>query len=85
MITLWTIRNDNRHGRDMETQEAALHEVLTNEICILYANQDQYPDAVWTLLRTTFEDHKGDTASQLEDWLHAHRVTFQVTHNQLDG
>ena len=85
MIALWAIRNDDRHGRDLETREAALNEVLTNEISLLYENQDQYPDAVRTLLRTTFEDHRSDTASQLDDWLHAHRVTFQVTHNRLDG
>ena len=85
MIALWQIRNDDRHRRDKETREAALHEVLTNEIRTLYTQRDQYPTGVRNLLRPTFDEHRGDTASQLEDWLHAHRVTFQVSHNRLDG
>ena len=85
MIAMWKIRNDDRHGRDKETREEALHEVLKNEIHKLYAHRDQYPIGVRNLLQPTFADYSGDTASQLEDWLHAHRVTFKVTHNRLDG
>jgi hypothetical protein len=32
MISLWKLRNDDRHGRDKETKELARHEVLTNEL-----------------------------------------------------
>ena len=50
MIALWTLRNEERHGQDKETREEARHEVLTNELKVLYTNQDQYPDDVKNLL-----------------------------------
>ena len=78
MITLWTLRNEERHGRDKETREKAGHEVLTNELKVLYTNRDQYPDDVKSLLRTTFADHCRDKASKMEDWLKAFHVTFEV-------
>ena len=85
MIALWQIRNDDRHGRDKETREAARHEVLPNELCTLYTYQMQYPPSIRNLLRQSFDTHCQETASQIEDWLCAYRVTFQVMHNQLDG
>ncbi len=39
MIALWTLRNEERHGRDKETREKARHEVLTNELKVLYTAQ----------------------------------------------
>jgi hemoglobin-like flavoprotein len=85
MIALWKIRNDDRHGRDKETKELACHHtVLTNEFKQLYLNKDQYPVVVQNLLRPSFEAHCEDTSSQIEDWLNAYRVTFQVMHIQPD-
>jgi hypothetical protein len=80
MITLWTLPNDERHGRNKERRERARHKVLTNELQILYNNQDQYPTDVKNLLRTTFVDHCRDKSSAIEDWLNAFRATFQVMH-----
>ncbi len=50
MIALWTLCNEERHGRDKETREKAQHEVLTNKLKVLYTNRDQYPDDVKNLL-----------------------------------
>jgi hypothetical protein len=78
MIALWKLRNDDRHGRDAETKEKARHEVLTNELRDLYRNSNQYPVEVQNLLRPSFEAHSEDKSSQIEDWLDAYRVTFDV-------
>ena len=79
MIALWKIRNDDRHGRDAETKEKARHEVLTNELRILYDNREHYPPSVQNLLRPTFDEHCGDKSYKINDWLNVYRVTFQVT------
>jgi hypothetical protein len=84
IIALWKICNDDRHGRDKETKELARHEVLTNELQHLYLNSNQYPVVVQNLLRSSFNAHCEDTSSQIEDWLHAYRVTFQVMHIRPD-
>jgi hypothetical protein len=80
MIALWKIRNDNRHGCNKETKELARHKVLANELKPLYLRRDQYPVVVRNLLQSSFHAHCEDTSSQIEDWLHAYRVTFQVMH-----
>jgi hypothetical protein len=85
IIALWKIRNDDRHGRDATTKEVARHEVLTNELQILYDNRDQYPVGVQQLLRTSFEVHTHEKLSRIEDWLNAFRVTFRSrTLDQMD-
>jgi hypothetical protein len=40
MIALWRLRRDERHGRDKQMKELAQHEVLTNELQLLYINRD---------------------------------------------
>ncbi len=85
MIALWKIRRDERHGRDADTREAARHEVLTNELKVLYSNRDQYPPAVQRLLRSSYDIHSRDKSARIEDWLNAFRVTFQVTHIRPNG
>jgi hypothetical protein len=78
MIALWMIRNDDHHGRDAETKELAWHEVLTNELKLLYNHREQYPPEVQNLLRLNYADHCQDKSYQISDWLNAYRVTFQV-------
>ena len=80
MIDLWKIRKDDRHGRDAESREQARHEVLSNELSLLYTNQHQYPDHIRNLLRPNVVGHIQDTADQLDDWLQAYRETFAATH-----
>ena len=85
LIRLWTIRNDDRHGRGKETREQARHTVLTNELKRLYDHPHDYPPSVRHLLRPTFQEHCQDTSSQIEDWLSAYSMTFQVMHIRSDG
>ena len=40
MIRLWTLRNEERHGRDAETKEQARREVLLNAIRTVYEDRD---------------------------------------------
>jgi hypothetical protein len=82
MVNLWKVRNEEQHGRDKETRENACHEVLTNELKLLYDNREQYPDGVQNILQNTFADHCRDKASQIEDWLNTFCMTFQVMHIQ---
>ena len=80
MISLWKLRNDERHGRDKETRELARHTVLTNELRLLYLHRNKYPQEVQAILKNSFDDHCKDKASKIDDWLNAYRVTFQVMH-----
>jgi hypothetical protein len=79
MIQLWRLRNEERHGRDTETREQARREVLQNEIKVLYSNRNQYPVGVQQLLRPSYEAHCLERVSNLQNWLDAYRVTFEVT------
>jgi hypothetical protein len=85
MIALWKLRNDERHGHDRETRELARHTVLTNELELLYIHRSDYTTAAQNLLRPTFADHCRDKASQIEDWLHTYRVTFNVMRIRPNG
>jgi hypothetical protein len=85
MIALWKLRNDERHGIDKDTRELSRHTVLINELELLYINRTDYTTAAQNLLRTTFADHCRDKASQIEDWLHAYRVTFNVMRIRPNG
>jgi hypothetical protein len=82
MISLWKLRNDERHGRDTESKAKAQREVLTNEIKVLYTNRERYPPQVQKLLQTSFEVHCTERVSNLRDWIDAYCVTFKVTRDK---
>jgi hypothetical protein len=79
MISLWKLRNDERHGRDTETREKARREILTNKIELLYNNCESYPLRVQKLMRELLEIHSTESVLNLRNWIDAYRVTFEVT------
>jgi hypothetical protein len=79
LITLWTTRNDERHGWDKESRDLARREVLHKELEDLYARKNEYPLRVQRLLRGSYDIHIQETATKIADWLDAYKGTFAVT------
>jgi hypothetical protein len=80
MIALWTTRNDERHGRDEESQDSARREVLHKEVEDLYNHKHEYPiRAVQRLLPDSYEAHIQDMVTKIANWLEAYKGTFVVT------
>jgi hypothetical protein len=79
MIALWKLRNDERHGWDAESREAARREVMHHELAEIYDRKDDYPARVQRLLRPSYETHIQETATKIADWLDAYKGTFAVT------
>jgi exonuclease III len=79
MITLWTTRNDERHGWDKESRDSARREVLHKELEEIYIRKHQYPLRVQRLLRASYEIHIQETVTKLADWLDVYKGTFAVT------
>jgi hypothetical protein len=79
MISLWTLRNEERHGWDKESRDRSRREVLHYELEEIYERKDQYPLRVQELLRATYKIHIQETVTRIADWLDAYKGTFAVT------
>ena len=79
MISLWNLRNEERHGWDQESKDRSRREVLHAELADIYTQKLEYPRRVQALLRGSFDLHIQDTATQIADWLDCYQGTFAVT------
>ena len=79
MILLWTLRNDEQHGWNKESQDRSRQEVLHHELAEIYGRQHEYPARAQHLLRASYEIHIQETVTKLSDWLECYKGTFAIT------
>ena len=79
LIQLWQLRNEERHGRDAESREAARRSVIHHDLAEIYGRQQQYPQRVQKLLRRDYNTHILESITKLEDWVDAYKGTFAIT------
>ena len=69
MITLWTTRNEERHGWDKESRDRSRREVLHHELAEIYGRKHEYPQRVHCLLRASYDLPIQETVTNLAHWL----------------
>ena len=71
---LWTLRNEEKHGKDWEQQTKAKHEQIRREVTQLYENAAEAPpehlDSIYTCdLDTQLQKQPAELAAWLANWM----------------
>jgi len=83
-LLLWKIRNEERHGRDLNERSRVRQEILQHELNELYALRHEVAPVDRTLFFPTIEQHSRarPTLDALEDWILSHRATIIASASQ---
>ena len=79
----WEARNDDRHGKDAQSQAQADNRQAIHELELLYAKYTStniHPDLTW-LLETTFDIRAQWPTSSIRQWLNTWEPVLQESYN----
>jgi hypothetical protein len=83
-LQLWKVRNEERHGRDLNERSRVRQEILRHELNELYTLRNDVAPADRTLFFPTIDQHirTRPTLDALEDWILSHRATIIASAGQ---
>ncbi len=76
-LTLWELRNNDRHGADAEARRAAEKAQAHREVTQLYALKDQLPPDLQQLFFPTLEEHLQLRTYTLRAWINEYKQVLE--------
>jgi hypothetical protein len=81
---VWKLRNEQRHGKDSETQSKRRSEVLRSELTELYEYKNKVCPSDATIFHESVNDHfnKHPNLETIASWIHMHRDAIEASATQ---
>lgn len=80
-LLLWKLRNEERHGKDMQEQNRIRQQIVTSELMELYTYKNKVCPADRSLFHDSVEDHLSQHTSLdvIEDWISVYKEAIKAS------